>query len=551
MKTRFAVATGIFLGILALFTVKAIKTNESVTTEQELLDKKRILVASPIRQTPAILKEFLNSLRELNQTTFHLDYYFIDDNNDQASRDLLTQFCYEHGNNSIILRANQINDQQYVCNENSHYWKDNIIWKVAAFKDQMIQQAKNKNYDYLFLVDSDLVLHPETVDQLIKANKNIISNIFWTSWTPKSPKVPQVWLMDEYKLYQLKGDEKPSATEIQKRQQAFLAQLQKPGVYEVGGLGACTLINQKALKKGLSFKKIKNLSFWGEDRHFCIRAVSKGLSLFVDTHYPAYHIYRESELKGVEAYKKNFAKWYADSIPLPSQSFIEESKKAIASAKKSDDLAARFMVTSDACINQLANIELHANWWSRPYEYSWATKFASPEHTVLDAACGISHPFKWYLGETCKETWACDIDSRINSADQILEETRDDLGYNAFAKLSAKLELFKKVHLVQASICQLPEEMPKFDRIFCISTIEHLPSIQRKMALQEFSRKLAPNGLLVLTVDYPAVIPEDLIAMAGEAGLEPLGAFELGSPPLDAVSSMNLYIYRCVLKHKS
>ena len=30
---------------------------------------------------------------------------------------------------------------------------------------------------------------------------------------------------------------------------------------------------------------------FGEDRHFCIRAAALGLSLYVDTHYPAYHIY--------------------------------------------------------------------------------------------------------------------------------------------------------------------------------------------------------------------------------------------------------------------
>src|SRR5690606_16148011 len=54
----------------------------------------------------------------------------------------------------------------------------------------------------------------------------------------------------------------------------------------------------------VSFSEIKNLSFWGEDRHFCIRAAALGLSLYVDTNYPAYHIYRESDLEGVWKYKE-------------------------------------------------------------------------------------------------------------------------------------------------------------------------------------------------------------------------------------------------------
>ncbi|RBN36101.1 glycosyl transferase, partial [Priestia megaterium] len=60
----------------------------------------------------------------------------------------------------------------------------------------------------------------------------------------------------------------------------------------------CTLISQKALQKGINFSKISNLTFWGEDRHFCIRAAALGLSLYVDTHYPAYHIYRDTDIKG-------------------------------------------------------------------------------------------------------------------------------------------------------------------------------------------------------------------------------------------------------------
>ena len=82
------------------------------------------------------------------------------------------------------------------------------------------------------------------------------------------------------------------------RRQHFLNQLKRPGIYEVGGLGACTLISRKAIKLGVSFSQIPNLSFWGEDRHFCIRAAALGLKLYVNTRYPAYHIYRESDLKG-------------------------------------------------------------------------------------------------------------------------------------------------------------------------------------------------------------------------------------------------------------
>ena len=41
---------------------------------------------------------------------------------------------------------------------------------------------------------------------------------------------------------------------------------------------------------------------FGEDRHFCIRAAALGFTLYVDTHYPAYHIYRESDLHNAKLF---------------------------------------------------------------------------------------------------------------------------------------------------------------------------------------------------------------------------------------------------------
>ena len=61
-------------------------------------------------------------------------------------------------------------------------------------------------------------------------------------------------------------------------------------------------IQKIALEKGIDFLEIPNLSFWGKDRHLCIRAVASGFSLYVDTSCLTYHIYRELDLVGVATY---------------------------------------------------------------------------------------------------------------------------------------------------------------------------------------------------------------------------------------------------------
>ncbi|MGE5626904.1 MAG: hypothetical protein ACM3X7_02175 [Solirubrobacterales bacterium] len=261
----------------------------------------KVLIGSPIRQEYEILDNFINSLKDLINDGILVDYFFIDDNDDNNSRNLLNKFLKE-SNRRVVIEPGKIIDN-YVRTEDTHFWKDNLIWQIAEYKNRIIQFSKQEAYDYLFLIDSDIILHPETLLHLISIKKDIISEIFWTKWRKDSVELPQIWLYDEYTLVPKKSFEVLSQAESDKRYTDFIGQLRTPGVYEVGGLGACTLISKKALDQGVNFNKIYNLSFWGEDRHFCIRAAALGLKLYVDTVYPAYHVYRKEDLKGIEDFR--------------------------------------------------------------------------------------------------------------------------------------------------------------------------------------------------------------------------------------------------------
>lgn len=265
--------------------------------------KNKVLIGSPIYQDSKILKEFLRSLHQLKKEHICLDYFFIDDNVDKISKELLKDFSNLNIDSKVIIQDGS-NGGDYICDENTHHWKENTIWKVANYKNKIINYCKENKYDYLFLIDSDIVLRPQTLNHLISSQKDIISEVFWTNWTPGTIKMPQVWLYDEYSQLERRRHENLDQEESSKRFYNFIDILKKPGIYAVGGLGACTLISKKAIEAGVNFSEIYNLSFWGEDRHFCIRAAALGLELFVDTHYPAYHIYRISDLQGIRTYKK-------------------------------------------------------------------------------------------------------------------------------------------------------------------------------------------------------------------------------------------------------
>lgn len=265
------------------------------------MNKSRVLVGSPVYQKPEILELFLASLKKLSDNSISIDYMFVDDNENEKSSQMLAEFERENSTTTVINGDKQ---DVYLCTDESHKWNDSLMLKVANYKNSIIKYAIESNYDYLFFVDSDLVLHPNLIEHLKTLNKEIVSEIFWSQWHNNLPLQPNVWLFDEYDLVPKEPGEKLTEKEMGIRQTKFLNQLRVPGLYEVGGLGACTLISRSALLKGVNFKSIKNLVIWGEDRFFCVRAAVLGIELFVDTHYPAYHIYRERDLAGVADYVK-------------------------------------------------------------------------------------------------------------------------------------------------------------------------------------------------------------------------------------------------------
>lgn len=262
---------------------------------------KRVLIASPVKQKTPILQEFLQSLRELEKSGLEIEYAFVDDN--EAECGLLCAFAAENPAVHLVRGHGQ---EEYLCNEHTHHWQEDLIWKVAGYKDEFIRMARERNFDYLFLVDSDLALHPKTLAHLVGLNKDIVSEVYWTQWEQDMPRLPQVWVSGQYCFCERPRGAALSEDEAGIRQGQFLEMLRCPGVYKVGGLGACTLISAKALHTGIAFREIYNLGLSGEDRHFCVRAAGLGLKLYADTCYPPYHIYRESELPGLAEHKERY-----------------------------------------------------------------------------------------------------------------------------------------------------------------------------------------------------------------------------------------------------
>ncbi|WP_340014480.1 glycosyltransferase [Paenibacillus sp. FSL K6-1318] len=370
---------------------RSAKSQETLQSEKlSESGQERILIASPVRQTAAVLREFLDSLHALERTTVKTDYLFVDDNEEEAASNILREFVLQH--EGTVMHTDELdgdsphNKGVYNKDEGGHYWQDEQIWRVAGLKNHILQYARDNHYDAVFLIDSDLVLHPRTLEQLVSSGKDIVSNIFWTRWQPGAREMPQVWLQDEYALYR-RGGKSSAGNEAEDegaQTTAFLNQLRVPGCYEVGGLGACTLIRKNVLAAGVSYDQIPNVSFWGEDRHFCIRAQALGFRLFVDTHLPAYHIYRLSELQGVSAFNRR-ARRGEETISITLCMIVKNEEASLARCLDSvNGIADEIVIVDTGSTDRTRQIA--SRYTDRIVDFEWVDDFAAARNFAFDQA---------------------------------------------------------------------------------------------------------------------------------------------------------------------
>lgn len=241
----------------------------------------KVILYSPVRLDPEILSLSLRAHSNLEGVS---EWWYTCDNTDVASMQLL----YDVGDVPGVRLLPSLPDSSesaFRGHEVPHVWNQKSISRVAQMKNFAIAEFLKTDADYLFLVDADVILNPETVKHLLSLGKSIVSEVFWTNWQEDGLYAPQVWDVHPYGHHTVEN----------------IIRLREKGQYDVGGLGACTLIKREVLDDiciGFNwFNPISSVNLEGEDRHFCIRASTHGWTLTADTHYPPFHVYRQSQLE--------------------------------------------------------------------------------------------------------------------------------------------------------------------------------------------------------------------------------------------------------------
>ena len=220
----------------------------------------KVLIAAPLRQDPRIFREYQNGL----------DHLIIPDGV-QVDRYFVVNDCPEVVPEIRNAEYDVVNNENVMVYQN-HLWTGELVSAMSVYRNMTIRKALEGGYDYLLSVDTDLVLEEHTLQQLLEDDKDCVAGLFWTNgWT-------NAWMYDQVSVNNL-------------------PEWQKPGLYRVGGTGALFLIKRKVLEAGVDYTPIPNLrkAVFGEDRHFCIRAVCNGFEIWADNRCQPVHLYRNKQ----------------------------------------------------------------------------------------------------------------------------------------------------------------------------------------------------------------------------------------------------------------
>jgi ubiquinone/menaquinone biosynthesis C-methylase UbiE len=211
-----------------------------------------------------------------------------------------------------------------------------------------------------------------------------------------------------------------------------------------------------------------------------------------------------------------------------------------------DKKSSRFIVNTDERKSECL-LKIPRDWWSRFYEYAWASNFIEENDVCLDAACGVPHPFKFYLASKCNDVYACDIDNDILDKNKLLLRVSEYFDEEDVKKAGQYID---KIRFSCSNLINLPYEENKFDKIYCISSLEHIPIDDIRNVINELFRVLKKDGLIILTVDYPTINIDFLVNCLSTTGFKFVSSFtsEICNNAIYSPLLGGLYCFRLLLK---
>lgn len=221
-----------------------------------------ITLATLIRDRAWILPEFLQHVYELDYPKDKMILLFLINDSKDESENILRKFRTDHKDEYLAIKIMR-HDLGMPQDSRTQIRKTHIYHGLAQLRNEILQAFLKTDGEYLFSVDSDILMPSNTLNQLIKDDKDIVSAHIWNN-ASRTANNSMIIYEGRYRHLNLPVNQ----------------------IMKVDLTGAIYLIKREVIASGARYA----WSDIGEDAPFCLSAQRLGYELYTDTRIHCDHV---------------------------------------------------------------------------------------------------------------------------------------------------------------------------------------------------------------------------------------------------------------------
>lgn len=218
----------------------------------------KVLIVAPVRNREKHLPRYLKAIYFLDFEKKDIGFYFIVNDSIDRSEEIIKDFFQKYGQEYRLTRADTVNLSAPLDARGS-IRRQKIYPNLVFLRNKLIDYFLSTDFDYYFSIDSDCLVFPNCLKELLQEDKDIISATISNNFNDSKNFIPNALIRKEDGQY--------------KRIDHTLAFSKAIPCHLTG---AVCLIKRKVLEAGVKY----GYSPMGEDEVFCREALRKGFQIF-------------------------------------------------------------------------------------------------------------------------------------------------------------------------------------------------------------------------------------------------------------------------------
>lgn len=223
------------------------------------------MIGCPVRNRAWVLPRYLKNLHQVEYPLKKREYCFIINDCIDATPDMLKQFACQQ---SCPVRLINYNFGSRTGHRRGEY----RFTRLAQLRNLLLREFLQSGCQYLFSVDSDILVPPQALARLVGEQRDIVSALVCNGHELGDEKIYNVLIRNEAGRF------------------IHLKDFPRDRVFQVDCTGAACLISRRVIEQyGIRY----SAHLGAEDIGFCQAAAQRGLKIYCDGRLECMHLMKE------------------------------------------------------------------------------------------------------------------------------------------------------------------------------------------------------------------------------------------------------------------